>query len=323
MPLTIDPVYALATEPLIPILKSLPVAKVHDIETRRSSMNAIFGPISEEIQFPSGVIQERFTLKSYDSAEVSILHTYSSTQSRGNPTSAIIHAHGGGMIAGSPEIFAKFIARFASLHGLPVFSVDYRKAPESPHPAPTEDVYAGLLYVQSNSQRLNIDPARLILYGESAGGGIAAGVALMARDRHLIPAVAKQILIYPMLDDRNCRPIPSIEPFAFWNNESNITGWTALLGADKAGKPEADVSHYAAPARATDLVDLPRTYIDVGELDIFKAEDIEFARRLTEVDVSVEFHLYPGVPHAFETMAPGIWSSRLAVQNRVRALQDV
>jgi acetyl esterase/lipase len=139
----------------------------------------------------------------------------------------------------------------------------------------------------------------------------------MARDRGA-PAVAQQILIYPMLDDRPAVPDQQIVPFLTWSYEDNLTGWGALLG-DRMGAD--DVSAYAAPARAGDVAGLPATYIDVGDLDIFRDEDIDYARRLTAAGVPTELHVYPGCPHAFEALAPGADVSRRVVADRVRRLR--
>ena len=212
-------------------------------------------------------------------------------------------------------------------------SVNYRKAPEHPYPIPIEDMFAGLQWVQANAAKFNIDPARLAIMGESAGGGLAAGVALLAKDRKLSPPLARQIIIYPMIDDSNLTPLPALEPFATWNNVSNITGWTAYLGPKRVGcapgTKSADgkedlVPIYAAPIRATveQLKGLPRTYMDVGELDLFKVEDMTYAMRMATADVPLEFHLYPGLPHAFEGLAPEIEASKVARANRWRVMQD-
>ena len=155
--------------------------------------------------------------------------------------------------------------------------------------------------------------------GDSAGGCLAAGVALLARDRSG-PALAQQLLIFPMLDDRNIEPDPQLLPFLTWTYDDNATGWGALLG-EKAGS--AEVSPYAAPARAQDLSGLPAAYIDVGDLDIFRDEDLLYARRLMAAGVPTEFHLHPGCPHLFEAFAPAADVSRRAIGDRVRRLKSV
>ena len=154
--------------------------------------------------------------------------------------------------------------------------------------------------------------------GDSAGGGLAAGVCLMARDRRG-PAIAQQLLIYPMLDDRPATPDPRSLPFLTWTYDDNLTGWGALLGDEAGGE---DVSPYAAPARAADLTGLPATYIDVGDLDIFRDEDIAYARTpIRRRGVATELHLHPGCPHAFEALAHGADVSRRAIDDRIRRLR--
>jgi acetyl esterase/lipase len=152
--------------------------------------------------------------------------------------------------------------------------------------------------------------------GDSAGGGLAAGVCLMARDRNG-PAVAQQLLIYPMLDDRPAASAAAPLRYLTWTYDDNLTGWGALLGEDAGSE---HVSPYAAPARATDLAGLPDTYIDVGDLDIFRDEDIAYARRLSEAGVPTEFHLHPGCPHAFEALADSADVSKRAIDDRIRRL---
>jgi acetyl esterase/lipase len=231
---------------------------------------------------------------------------------------AVLYLHGGGMIFGLTEmgaIYAHGVRAYVAQTGVPMLVVDYRVAPEHPDPIPVGDCYAALCWLADNAATLNISPDRITVMGDSAGGGLAAGVTLMARDRGG-PAIAQQILVYPMLDERTTTPDPTLVPFLTWTYDDNVTGWGALLGAG----PQ-DVSQYAAPARAQDLADLPPTFIDVGDLDIFRDEDIAYARRLIKAGVPTELHLYPGCPHAFEVLAPDAAVSRLAIAARVRRLR--
>jgi acetyl esterase/lipase len=322
MPLALDPEFAVAFESFQPGIAARPTPKLHDVVTRRSNLAAIMKEALDPLPALNDVVQQNLTVKTFDEVSIDLLHVRRLSRDCSSPTAAIIHVHGGGMIAGSVEIFAKHIARLVHLSGVALFSVNYRKAPEYPDPTPTEDVYAALQFLHNNADKLDVDPARIAIMGESAGGGIAAGVALMARDRGMTPPIAKQILIYPMLDDMNLVPDPTLAPFAFWSYESNVTGWKALLGG-RAGKSGADVSYYAAPARAGDLSGLPDTYIDVGGLDIFRDEDIAFVMNLIKAGVPVEFHLYPGVPHAFDWLAPQIKISQMAFANRARTMQNI
>jgi acetyl esterase/lipase len=197
--------------------------------------------------------------------------------------------------------------------------VDYRIAPEHPDPTPVQDCYAALRWLAGNAATLGVGAARIAVMGDSAGGGLAAGVSLLARDRGG-PAIAQQLLIYPMLDDRAHPPDSRLLPFLTWTYDDNITGWAALLG-ERAGTD--GVSPYAAPAHATDLTGLPDTYIDVGDLDIFRDEDIAYAQRLADAGVATELHLHPGCPHAFETLARKADVSQRAIADRIRRLRTL
>jgi acetyl esterase/lipase len=256
-----------------------------------------------------------YTATSYDGATVGLRWFAPAGHDPSQPGAAAVHLHGGGMVAGSVEQVDNIIAGYAADSGVPLLAVDYRLAPEHPHPSPVEDCYAGLAWLTAHAGELGVDPGRIALLGESAGGGLAAATALLARDRGL--AVAKQILIYPMLDDRTTKPDLALAPFAIWSYDDNYTGWHALLG-DQAGT--ADVPASAAPARTADFAGLPATYLEVGELDIFRDEDIEYARRLAAAGVSVELHVHPGCPHAFELIAPDSGVARRARADRLRAL---
>jgi acetyl esterase/lipase len=163
-----------------------------------------------------------------------------------------------------------------------------------------------------------VDPERIAVMGESAGGGLAAATALLGRDRDV--PVSSQILVYPMLDDRTITPDPVLEPLASWTYDNNFTGWRAFLG-DGVGGPE--VPPYAAPARATELGGVADAYIEVGELDIFRDECVEYARRLLAVGSSVELHVHRGCPHGFDRMAPDAAVTHRARADRIRMLCSV
>ncbi|ROO87259.1 acetyl esterase/lipase [Actinocorallia herbida] len=213
------------------------------------------------------------------------------------PLPGIYHVHGGGMVMGTRHVgLAGFVGYVAE--GLAVaVSVEYRLAPEHPDPAPVEDCYAGLRWFAGNAAALGADPERLMILGGSAGGGLAAGTALLARDRGF-PRLTHQVLICPMLDDRMTTPSSRmLDGEGVWDRDDNLFGWTALLG-DRRGT-EA-VSCYAAPARAEDLSGLPRTYLDVGSVETFRDEAIDYALRLSQAGVNVDFHLWGGGYHGFE-----------------------
>jgi acetyl esterase/lipase len=233
------------------------------------------------------------------------------------PLPCLAWIHGGGMIFGSVDADDLACDRYAEAVGCVVISVDYRLAPEHPHPAPVEDCYAALRWAAENAGELGIDPGRIALGGSSAGGGLAAGTALLARDRGG-PPVVFQLLVYPMLDDRDGTPSTAeFDAILTWSRRHNRSGWAALLG-DRAGT--ADVDQYAAPARATDLSGLPPALIQVGELEVFRDEDIDYATRLLAAGVPTQLHVYPGAYHAWDAVAPGAAASFRALQERVEAL---
>ena len=318
MPLSYDPELLLAMQPLLAARASMPIPEVHDIASRRAGVVGLLGALIAALPDAPSVTQTRHTIKSHDGADIPLIQfSPQETLEAEKPGPALIYIHGGGMIIGDLDVFVKSIALEAASFGVQIFAPDYRVAPENPHPAPTEDVYATLTWLQAHAKEVNIDPARIGVYGFSAGGGIAAGVSLMARDRGLSPKIAKQVLVYPMLDDRNLVVKEDIEPLAIWRCGDNVTGWSALLGKDKAGG--ADTSEYAAPARAKSLRGLPSTYIDVGEVDIFRDEDVEFARRLSADGVGIELHVYAGCPHAFEALGRMTAVAQRAMANRKAA----
>jgi acetyl esterase/lipase len=217
------------------------------------------------------------------------------------PSPCLFYLHGGGMVAGSVDGDHTKTVALARATGCVVVSVEYRLAPEHPYPAATDDCYAGLAGVVGRHRELGIDSDRIGLYGRSAGGCLAVAVALLARDRGG-PAIAHQLLVSPMLDDRSSTPSTMTNTgFGAWSREANIQTWQAWLGPDFGTDR---ISPYAAPARATDLAGLPPTYIDVGDLDLLRDEAVDFARRLTWAGVPVELHVYPGGIHGGESLAP-------------------
>ncbi|MFD7608107.1 alpha/beta hydrolase [Streptomyces mirabilis] len=239
------------------------------------------------------------------------------------PKGGILYIHGGGMVSGDRRTGVEGLLPFVIEGSAVVVSVEYRLAPEHPDPAPVEDCYAGLVWTAKNAEELGINPERLIVAGTSAGGGLAAGVALLARDR-AFPRLSHQVLICPMLDDRfETHSSRMMDDGGTWDRNSNLYGWNALLG-ERRGGPE--VSVYAAPARAEDLSGLPRTYIDTGSVEVFRDEILTYARRMSEAGVSVDLHMWGGGFHGFDVVASHAAVSRASVATREefvrRALED-
>lgn len=217
------------------------------------------------------------------------------------PRPAVLHIHGGGYVAGDARDLEAAHRPLAANLGCTIVSVNYRLAPETAFPGAIEDCYAALAWLFAAAGDLGVDAARIGIMGESAGGGLAAALALLARDRgeH---AIAFQHLIYPMIDDRTCvaaDPHPYAGEFV-WTPASNHFGWTGLLGEPPGG---AEVSPYAAAARAADLTGLPKAYIATGALDLFLEENLAYAQRLIRAGVATELHVYPGAFHAFQWAA--------------------
>ena len=200
---------------------------------------------------------------------------------------------------------------------LAVVSVEYRLAPETPHPGPVEDCYAGLVWTAAHAAELGIDPARLIVGGGSAGGGLAAAVALLARDRGG-PALAGQLLICPMLDDRNDTPSSrQMAGLGVWDRAANEVGWTALLG-DARGGPRRLAVRRAGPGGRP--VRPAAAFIDVGSAETFRDEDVAYATRIWQAGGAAELHVWPGGFHGFDGLAPQARISQEARAARVRWL---
>jgi acetyl esterase/lipase len=226
----------------------------------------------------------------------------------------VLHLHGGGMVAGTRRSDLHVLAEWVSELGVVLISPEYRLAPEHPHPAPVQDCYRTLTWMDRNGF------SSPVVAGTSAGGGLAAAVTLMARDFGG-PPISGQLLMCPMLDDR-CET-PSSHQFldgTSWVRASNITGWTALLG-DARGGPH--VSPFAAPARALDLAGLPPTYLDVGSVDVFRDEVVDYAVRTWRAGGDAELHVWPGGCHGFDQLAPEATLSRQARATRIAWLRRV
>jgi len=216
------------------------------------------------------------------------------------PLPTLLWIHGGGFVLGSVESDDPRARSLAKNCNCVVAAVEYRLAPEYPFPAPMDDCYAALKWLYTNASELGVDADRIAIGGASAGGGLAAGLALLARDRSEVK-VCFQLLIYPMIDHTNTTPSShAINEPRVWNRQSNLLAWEAYLGQ---GQGTTAVPPYAAPAQARDLNGLPAAYIPVGELDLFLDENIAYAQRLLQAGIAAELHVYQGFFHAADVLA--------------------
>lgn len=298
---------------LLPVLEALPLfdLSMESLPAMRAARAAIG---AGEQNYP-GLKFERRTVQGPDGHSVGINLFRPEGATAALP--AILHIHGGGYVLGTADMSNAANAATALSVGCVVASVDYRLAPETPFPGALHDCYAALQWLHASAIELDIDPTRIAIAGESAGAGIAAGLALMARDRGDAP-ICFQCLVYPMLDDRT--GAENTSPYAgefVWNAHSNQFGWRAYLGREPGGE---GISYHAAAARAADLSGLPPAFISTGALDLFVDEDIAYARRLNHGGVAAELHIYPGAFHGFR-LVPGTYVANTAERDRIDALR--
>ncbi len=265
-------------------------------EFRNIAVNPV--ELTDELLAESGVIRRDLTIAGYEGADMLVTVLARADHTGTGP--GIYHTHGGGMITGDRLLGPATMLPWIVEHDAVLVTAEYRLAPEFPDPYPVEDCYAGLLWTAEHADELGIDPTRIMIAGASAGGGLAAGVALLARDRQG-PSLIGQLLICPMIDDRDETAATLQYDEGTWTRDHNRIGWTALLGERRGGE---GVSIYAAPARATDLSGLPPAYIDCGSAEVFRDEDVAYATALWRDGVQAELHVWAGGFHGFDMLAP-------------------
>ena len=267
----------------------------------------------------SGVRTATFYAVGHDGTSIELRWYTTTSRTKTKPGPAVVYVHGGGMLLGTLDLYDKLICWYVGRTGVPFLSVGYRRAPdEGTGTTLSEDVFAGLTWLLGHASDVGVDPARVAVMGDSGGGAPAAGAAILARDRGVV--LARQILVYPMLDDRNQIPDPERAAFLTWTYDDNYTAWSAVLG-DQLGT--GTVPPVVAPARLEDYKGLAPAYIDAGDLDIFRDEDIAYAQNLARSGVPVELHVYPGVPHGWERFAPHSASAQRAMADRARAVASI
>lgn len=259
----------------------------------RVRANALYTLVSKHFPFQDGVSTCEFTIPYKNSILPARRYT------TGNASGGVVlYIHGGGGVAGNIEFYDKIVRYYCWHSGVDFISLEYGLAPETCGLEQTEQVVSALIWLKEHSAELLIDPERIVLMGDSGGGGIVASATLVARDRSL--SVAGTVMVYPMLDHQVENELSELTPLLSISREEIQTAWSARLG--KAVDPA--LLPYISPSAVSDYSGLPPLFIDVGELDLFRRENIHWAANALLAGASVEFHLYPGVNHGFELLAP-------------------
>ncbi len=296
---------------LVPILEASPVI---DLEKDLPSARAI--PVAA-VSHSASVRTTTCTIKGPETDL--LVKIYEPKDEKQERKPGLFWIHGGGYVLGHPDVDDGICERFVLEAKCAVISVDYRLAPEHTYPAAIEDCYAGLKWMADNAETLHIDKSRIAIAGPSAGGGLTAALALLARDRGG-PQVMFHMPLYPMIDNRNETPssfeINTVTMPKAWNRENNQTAWRMYLG-----ELSGEIPPYAAPARAGDLTGLPPAYTCVGQLDPFRDETLQYVARLMQAGVPVEFHVYPGCFHGFDASSNNAKISEQARKEYIQALK--
>lgn len=288
-----------------------------DIPATRAMVSAMITAVKAEAPAVEGVASEDLRVPSAESGVEVPIRVYRPADASG-PLPVLIWMHAGGYVLGDLELDDLMLGPLAKDVGCAIVSVDYRLAPEHPYPAALRDCHGVLTWAARSASVQEFDAKRIAVGGGSAGGGLAAALALLARDRNEAQPCF-QLLIYPCINDRNVEQVSdSVPENLFWSRENNLRGWDAYL-AGKQGSERVDP--HAAAHRAVDLRGLPPAYIAVGTLDMFLPDCLDYAGRLAAGSVDSELHVYPGAFHAFDAFAPMASVSQRFVAERSGALR--
>jgi acetyl esterase/lipase len=289
---------------------------LHDLAGMRAMVDAMVAGVKTQAPTIAGVEAKDLEVPGPKGAPPVGLRLYRPKETR-DALPVLVWMHPGGWVLGNIELEDLMARELVKSVRCAVVAVEYRLSPEHPYPAALEDCYAVLKWLAADGKKNGVDTRRIAVGGSSAGGNLAAGLALLARDRGEVP-ISFQVLIYPALNDRNIAQVgPNVAENLFWSRENMLMSWQAYLENRQA---TADVPIYAAPTRARDLSRLPPAFIAVGGLDMFLEECLDYATRLTAAGVNTEAHVYPGAFHAFDAFAPSARVAQRLVADRNAAL---
>ncbi|MER6441030.1 alpha/beta hydrolase fold domain-containing protein [Streptomyces sp. NPDC001185] len=290
---------------------SMPDPPANDVQALRDRINYQYtemGRLAPPV--PAGVNREDVSIPAGDDVTLEA-RWYSKGDAR--PGSAVVYAHGGGQVAGTLDHYDRRMRVYVAETSVPILSVAYRVAPEGKGQQLSEDVFAGVMWLIEEADRLAVDPTRIAVMGDSGGGGLAASAAVLARDRGIM--IAQQMLLYPMLDDRVTVASSALDPFLAWTAGMNATSWNA--------RADGPASETTSPARLSDARGLAAAYIEVGDLDLLRNESLAYAQKLAAADVPLELHVHPGTPHAYEWLDESAAVTQRALADRYRVLRSL
>lgn len=308
LPVPYDPELTAGLAFFLDLVERIPL-RADTIAANRAHFATIIQPMTEQIAGRAVAAEDRVIPGPDGAPDVAVTIVRPTGAEHTGPRPAVLGIHGGGYVLGTRFFGTGELIDLAERYGTVGVAVEYRLAPEHPAPAAAEDCYAALRWLAEHATALGVDPARIVVSGASAGGGLAAAVALLARDRGG-PALAGQLLNTPMLDDRNDSvSARQFDGFGAWDRNNNRTGWTAALGADRG---TARVGGERAPARSAQLGGLPPAFIEVGSAEVFRDEAVAYAGRIWAAGGDAELHVWAGAYHGFTGFSPEAEVSRAA-----------
>lgn len=299
VPVPYDPALEKGLQSFLELVEVIPL-RADTILVNRQHFATVIPPLAAQIAGRAVVCEDRVIPGPAGAPDVEIT-IVRPAHGAARLAPAALSIHGGGMVLGTRFFGTPELLDLAERFDVVGVAVEYRLAPEHPGPAQAEDCYAALVWMAAHADELGIDPARIMVSGASAGGGLSAAVALMARDRGG-PAIVGQLLNCPMLDDRNeSVSARQYDGIGAWDRNNNDTAWDAICGASRFTDA---VSPYTAPSRATDLAGLPPAFIEVGAAETFRDEAVDYANRIWATGGQAELHVWAGGYHGFSGFSP-------------------